>query len=270
MPKLCSGASLSANTIWERAKKSLIKLTVVGHEIIKLWSEGRGSNESTTDTKSETSTQSQAEGHGYSEAMSEGSSAGQTTASSEMTGMLDGEELAVTRHTQSTAEISAKTSGESFGSSKSHAFGTSDGQGTSLGETSGTSGSQSYSESLLPVFKDLPTAIYSLGEQKHIFTDMVISLPPRIAFAVLAGEGMAKIETLDVPDLIISPKRKDRIKIELKSTSGIHKEPKEIEVEIRERFQAFMIASHEQEHAPVTDFDPMAPVVDFDPMNPTE
>ena len=77
---------------------------------------------------------------------------------------------------------------------------------------------------------------------------------------------MAKIETLDMSDLIISPKRKGRIKFELKSTSGIHKEPAIIEIEIRNRFQAFMIEAQNPE--PVAAFDPMSPVIDEGDIEP--
>ncbi len=249
---------------FERAKTSLIKPTVVGHEIIRLMSDSMGQSDSKTDSTSETHSTSHAEGIGYSEGLSSGTASGQTSSEGVTTGLIDGEEMDVTRHSAVSAESSAKMSGESFASSHSTASGQSQGTGSSLGHTEGKSNTWGSSEALRPIYKDLPTAVFSLEEQRHAFTDMVISLPSRSAFAVLAGEGMVKIETLDVPDLIVSNARKTRVLGGLISGSGIHKPMKEVHQEIRQRFQAFMLASRHAEPEPIEEFDPLGSMVDDD------
>lgn len=249
---------------FERAKKSLIKPTVVGHEIIKLFNESQGENQSRTDSQSQTKTASQAEGAGFTEGFSSGTSTGTSASAGVTTSLLDGEELDVTRHSSVTAETTAKVSGESSASSNSYATGTSEGVGSSTGQTDGTSSSRGYSETLRPIFKDMPTAVYSLEEQRHIFTDMVISLPKRTAFAVLAGEGMAKIETLDVPDLIVSDRRKSRVLDGLIEGSGIHKPSSAVHTEITDRFERFMIASRQVDQGPDEPFDPLQDFGDDD------
>ncbi|MDB4020160.1 hypothetical protein N9491_06060 [Planktomarina temperata] len=65
------------------------------------------------------------------------------------------------------------------------------------------------------------------------------------------------IETLDVPDLIVSDRRKSRVLDGLISTSGIHKPSRDVHTEITTRFERFMIASRQVEEEPVVAFDPM-------------
>ena len=69
-------------------------------------------------------------------------------------------------------------------------------------------------------------------------------------------QAMAKIETLDVPDLIVSPKRKARVIGAIKSSSPVHKLMIEAQREIEMRFRYFM--------------DDAYPAVLDDPMNPPE
>ena len=197
-----------------------------------------------------------------------GEVSGQVSGTGEVIGMVGGDELAVTRHSSSVADHSAKSTSHMDGNSQSFAWGESRAKGSSEATSRGTSETSGHSEALRPIFANLPTAVYGLEEQKHIFTDMVISLPSRTAFAVLAGEGMVKIETLDVPDLIVSGKRKTRIKSELKASSGIHKDPQAIEVEIQTRFREFMISAQKRELEPVIEFDPMAPITDEGDIEP--
>jgi len=90
----------------------------------------------------------------------------------------------------------------------------------------------------------------------------VVSLPNRTAYAVLAGQGLSRIETLDVPDLIISPTKKQRIVTETMVGSGVHKLSADVEREIQSRFQSFMNKSRQTALAPAKPFDPMAPIYD--------
>lgn len=247
---------------FERAKTSLIKPTVVGHEIIRLMSDSAGRSDSVTDSKSQTQSTSHAEGLGFSEGLSSGTATGTSSSEGVTTGMIDGEEMDVTRHSAVSAESTAKMSGESFASSRSTASGHNQGTGSSIGQTEGTSSTWGSSEALRPIYEDLPTAVFSLEEQRHVFTDLVINLPARNAFAVLAGQGMVKIETLDVPDLIVSKGRKTRVLGDLARGSGVHKPMKEVHQEIKKRFQTFMIASRTMESEPIVEFDPLGAMID--------
>jgi len=247
---------------FERPKKSLIKPTVIGHEIINLMNEAKSDTSNTTTTNTTNTTRSEARGEAYSEGYSSGETSGAASSLSEMTGTFEGEDLGVTRHSQSTADFGAQSSGESHGSSNSIAVGLSQGQGLSEGNSQGTSSSQGYSQALKPVFEYLPTAVYSKEEQQHIFTDSIISLPNRTAFAVLAGEGLTKIETLDVPDLVVSPQRKKRIVNASQESSGIHKRAEEVEEEITIRFENFIKQSRQFQSPRVSKFNPSAPLDD--------
>ncbi len=128
--------------------------------------------------------------------------------------------------------------------------------GTSTGISEGTSQSEGYSQALRPIFRDLPTALYSLEEQKNMFSDKVMTLPNRNAFVVIAGEGMTQITTLDVPDIQVSKLKKERITATLKNNSDIHRPRADVTDEINQRMKTFVQESE----------DSVVPVID--PMNP--
>jgi len=249
---------------FERPKQSLIKPTVIGTELIRLHNEAYGRNETRSESNSTTQSSSTADGWGYSDGSSSGSASGSVSSTGLSIGMVDGEELEVSRHSSATAESAAQMSGYSQSNSQSFATGQTDGRSEATGYTDGTSETWGSSEALEPIYADLPTAVYSLEEQRHIFTEMVISLPKRTAFAVLAGEGMAKIETLDVPDLIVSDRRKSRVLDGLNEGSGIHKTASAVHAEITDRFERFMIASRQVEEKWAVAFDPMGDFGDDD------
>lgn len=156
-------------------------------------------------------------------------------------------------HTSSFGSSETQGHSESFGTSK----GSTSTTGHSEGVMQGTTATEGVSQALKPILEERPSALYSLEELKHQFADEIIGLPNRSAYAVLAGKGMAKITTLDVPDLIVSGKRRERIHGELKIASGVHKPPEAVHVEITERFRVFMESSAQKEEG-----------IAFDPMNP--
>lgn len=240
---------------FERPKQSLIKPTVVGHEIVKLWSEGSGTNQSGTTSLSINQTATQADGHAFSESYSSGQSAGETSSSSDVIGMLDGQELAVTRHSQSLANSEVRSSGENIGSSRSYADGISRGLGRSAGATKGTSTNRGYSETLKPIFQEMPTAVYSRDEMMHIFTDSIITLPARTAYGVLVNNGMVKFETLDVSDLIVAPTRKQCFFDDLSKLSELHRPFNEVNAEIESRVVILVEKEEEDSQKKEEDFD---------------
>ena len=69
---------------------------------------------------------------------------------------------------------------------------------------------------------------------------------------------------MDVPDLIVSNRRKSRVLEGLISTSGIHKPSRDVHTEITTRFERFMIASRIVDEEPVEVYDPMGDVGDDD------
>ena len=246
---------------FERPKESLIKPTVVGHEIVRLWSEGISENASTTATKGQNTTSSIAEAQGFSEGVSQGTSTGSGTNTGDAITIVSGEALDVSQQSTSISNMVNDMSGSSLSSSSSRARGQSEGQSSSTGQTKGQGTNRGYSESLRPIFQHLPTAVYSLEEQKHIFTDAVISLPKRTAFAVIPSIGFAKIKTLDVPDLFVAAGRKQRLLHELKASSAIHKLAPDIQLEIQSRFNEFMTQSRQGQSTPeAPPFDPLAPL----------
>lgn len=166
-----------------------------------------------------------------------------------------------------------RTDTQSFSESISTGEASTHSQGKSLGEMRGQTQSRGSSQALAPILEERPTALYSLEELKHKFTDGILNLPKRTAFAIISGEGMVKLETLDVPDLIVSPSKRKRILHEIKQRSAIHKPLHEADHEIDERFKKFM----ERELPPIIEHDPMMPnptpveeetFIDKDPMIP--
>lgn len=69
---------------------------------------------------------------------------------------------------------------------------------------------------------------------------------------------------MDVPDLIVSNRRKSRVLEGLISTSGIHKPSRDVHTEITTRFERFMIASRIVDEEPVEVYDPMGDFGDDD------
>ena len=142
----------------------------------------------------------------------------------------------------------------------------------------GKTTSQGVSETLKPILEERPTVLYSLEELKHQFTDGILNLPKRTAFAIISGEGMVKIETLNVPDLVVSPAKRKRILGEIKQHSPIHKPTHEANREIEERFIRFMdgvsqdVIDHDPMNPPAFEIPKPAPLTqkpaDDDPMNP--
>lgn len=68
---------------------------------------------------------------------------------------------------------------------------------------------------------------------------------------------MAKIETLDVPDITVSEARRARVLKKIMKKSTIHSPNKDVQSEIEKRIRDFMQKEELVEHT-------------FDPMNPTE
>ena len=112
--------------------------------------------------------------------------------------------------------------------------------GRSKAQMQGSSQSEGYSEALMPILEERVMSTYSLPELQHMFTDSILTLPKRNAFAIIAGEGMARIETLDVPDIKVSETRRNRVLREIIERSPIHQPTLAAEEEIEQRFQNFM------------------------------
>lgn len=69
---------------------------------------------------------------------------------------------------------------------------------------------------------------------------------------------------MDVPDLVVSNRRKSRVLEGLISTSGIHKPSRDVHTEITTRFERFMIESRIVDEEPVEVYDPMGDFGDDD------
>ena len=220
-------------------------------------SDGRTGGSALSHTASAGMGQSISSGFGStsSAGMSEGSSSGETS------GTSSGTSIGTTRAVSDTTSFGTSTgTTEGF----STGIGRTVSKGLSTGISEGTGESEGYAEALRPIFEALPTALYSLEEQRNMFMDQVLTLPNRRAFVVMPGGGMAKITSLDVPDIRVSQMKKARIIGELKSSSSIHRDRAKIMIEIEGRMAAFLEA---RSLGHVIEDDPMNPRPS-DPMNP--
>ncbi|WP_298858650.1 type IV secretory system conjugative DNA transfer family protein [uncultured Sulfitobacter sp.] len=173
------------------------------------------------------------------------------------------------------------SSSEGVAESTSTAQGSTSSKGISKGAMQGNTSSQGRSQSLRPILEERHTVLFSLEELKHQFTDAILTLPKRSAFVVIAGEGMAKIETLDVPDIKISGTRRARVLQQIREKSPIHRPNHEVEFEIEERMKRFMnstyrpiledIMNPDLQDKPMAHSEQELPQLpdDSDPMNPT-
>ena len=118
-------------------------------------------------------------------------------------------------------------------------------QGRSQARGDSNSVSQSSTESLRPILEERPTTLYSLDELQHIYTDGILNLPKRIAFAIISGEGMTKITTLDTPDIVVASNRRKRVLDDLKKRSPVHKPTTDATHEIEARFKRFIATNTE-------------------------
>lgn len=242
---------------FERPKHTMDKPVVSGYETITL----KGESESQGTTRSDTETAMTGEAQANTNMQSEGESLGEADIAVEsggiMIGMIDGEELSRTNHTTSLSQGSTKSRSEnaSRGTASTTAYSKVQGHSQARGDSSSVS--QSSTESLRPILEERPTTLYSLEELQHIYTDGILNLPKRIAFAIISGEGMTKITTLDTPDIVVAPNRRKRVLDDLKKRSPVHKPTTDATHEIEERFKRFIAINT------------VADLLD-DPMNPTK
>lgn len=233
-------------TNYEMPKQSMIKPTVVGHQIIRLQNHTMGQNSSTTLSETDAEASSYvfgtSQGHADSYASASGTAESETTSETQMmlppttmdTGTTDLTGMSIA---QASGVVMTKTeasmSGSMYGSSEAQGHALSKAQGKAA--TRGQSTSQGYSEALMPIMEWMPTALVSLEEQKQRFKDAIMMLPSRTAFVVRPNEKMVKIETLDVPDIRVSGLKKQRVIGGIKASSAIHKRREDVTREIEER-----------------------------------
>jgi len=142
----------------ELAVEALIKPTVVGHERIEL---GSGSQ---AETQSQTNTAGETDSHGVSHGCS--TMSGQSASSGESVGsavsvdnaLFGSDQVGLTVESSGTAsgEVTVQASGESTAEGFSHAT------HSSRSESYGTTNTRGFSEALMPIFQDLPTAVHGL------------------------------------------------------------------------------------------------------------
>lgn len=196
--------------------------------------------------------------HGASHSASHGSGASSGTAQGTNQSVTD---AVTSSHSTSTGKTDTFGTAESY----STATGNTQSQGTSLGKMRGATASQGVGQTLKPILEERHTVLYSLEELKHQYTDAIMLLPKRTAFAVISGVGMVKIEALDTPDITVSKTRKARVIETLKNQSTIHKPMIEVKAEIKLRFQRFMEVAY-----PTVIDDPMLPPGQLNSINPAQ
>jgi hypothetical protein len=175
-------AKIMAETVYmgeldlEEAKQSLVKPTVVDYETV--WMESKSENWGTS------------RGTGYSESESRGTQAGRSA------GLTYREDFPFDE------EIS-RTKGTSSGESWSHSSGRTESESASHGRSEGRT------QSLMPVLKDLPTAVFSLEEQLYKAAaqlrnlrkqQAVVKMPDRDSVEIRVGrveEGYARAERVE-------------------------------------------------------------------------
>lgn len=260
---------------YERAKTSLNKPVVVGHEVVRMRnyssnsSQSQGTSDSNSISSSRTETTGSAEGSGYagsvasSESYGEGSSeviseaATFVEAPSSPLGSLGNNMFDdAIRISQATTTANSQTSGhgysegtsqsKSFSNSESMAVGSGQSNSTGTSNNSSQGESEGYSETLRPILQWMPSAVYSLEEQKHAFMRTIMRLPRQHALIAFPQEKSMLVKARDVPDLTSFSKRKTRLFHELGEKSPYLRLAEEVDLEIEERSNLFDFNDNEE------------------------
>lgn len=229
-------------------------------------SDGDGASSSVVDSMSSGISHSENHSAGHSASHGSGTNSTQSHGRSQAT-----TDAVSSGHTSSRGRTDTQNYAETYNSGQGSTFS----QGKSRGVVHGNTQSRGTSQALAPILEERPTELVKIPELERQFADGILNLPKRTAFAIISGEGMVKLETLDVPDVLVSPSKRKRILGEIKKKSAIHKPTSEANQEIEDRFTRFM----QRELAPIDEKDPMIPFDaaqeksypnDIDPMIPDE
>lgn len=244
---------------YEKAKRSLDRETVVGHEIIRLQSgsEARSSSEADGKSASQTNTSGRSSSRAHSNTFSESESSGSNSGTSigegssasmsfvdqpdSLTPNADDALSYGVGGSQSTSESNSESYSESWssstGSTRSKVTNSSEAllAGTSETTTTGRTHTEGYSETLKPIIEMRTGGVYSLEEQKHGFMRAIMRLPQRHVLIAFPGQKSILVESHNVPDMIISSKRKARITDELGEKNPFVSKVTDIEREIEDR-----------------------------------
>ena len=185
----------------EEPKQSLIKPTVVGHDVIWL------SSNSTSDGIS--SGTSRGDNSGYSSSFSHGS-----TYRDNGDWFFGEEEVS-----RNTSDSGGYSSSSSYGTSESHTASTTSGQ----------------SESLMPILKNLPTTVFSLQEQQHKAAAKLRNLRQQQAVVKMPDRLSVGITAATVEDGYARQERVERFKQATFEQSSFAKRVSEVEYELAER-----------------------------------
>lgn len=206
---------------FEEAKTSLNKPVVVGHET--RWFE----SESTSMTRGETETSGTAVSRGTS--MTTTTSRGQ----SDSTGWSDGPggrgiEIppSISRNGSSGTSTSRSVA---TGTSASETWSASRSTSTSRGETEGRS------EGLVPILAELPTAVFSLEEQRHKKAAFLRNLRRQEAVVKIPERASVAFRTAPVEPGIANPERVERFKRAAFTRSPFTKPTKAVDALLRAR-----------------------------------
>ena len=197
---------------YEKPKKSLIRPVVVGHKRTQLhtttYTDGSSESvaQSNTNTTGESRSYSTGESQGTATGEGVGDSLGQVAHDPSQIGSNE-----IMRASETLSNFSSSSDFSSTSSSEAHGHSSSESTSEARGRAKASSTSKAYAESLEPILKWLPTAVYSLEEQRQIFTDKIMGLGKRRAFVAMPDRPSAEIATLDVPDQSKSEKRLVRI-----------------------------------------------------------
>jgi hypothetical protein len=198
----------------EKPKEGMIRPIAVGQELVRLRNSSRsrgsstvvGRTSGTTETETESDTYSEVDSSGVSDGWGNGTTSGETQSISfvESDGQMTlwGSFEGLQSISSSEGEFEGTSGGVTSSQSSIRGGGTSYGLSTSESETTaeGTNESETAGESdgYRTVYKNLPTAIYSLEELKHLASNELFELERRQAYVRVPDHEPIKI----VADLV--------------------------------------------------------------------
>lgn len=222
----------------EEPKHVLDKPTVVGHEIVWLSSESESESIAASSGRSEAWSESESSSVGLTQQWSRGANWGATVQGSGLAG----------------------ESSYTWGGSSAHGGGASYGRSITMGRNGGTSYNETVSHSttrgrsqtLAPVYRTLPSAVYSLQEQQYRAAAGVRNLPKQTAIVKLPFAHSVRVTVPMVTDGYARSERVERFREQVFEKSGVMATRAEVEAEIERRRQDLIRrAAGPKERAPV-------------------
>lgn len=223
----------------EAPKVSLIKPTVVGNEVRWMRNETAGVSEGTALGESEGMSEHWAETEGESYQLVIGSGHSTSHGSSYEPSLFG--VLGSNIHYSDSQTFSSQTT-EAQGTSYSSMRGGATSRQTSRVVSRGTNRGEGRSQTLVPVYQDLPTAVYSLEEQRYLAAARLRNLPQQEAIVKVPFGRSVHITVPYIAAGYARAERVDQFRLQAFRESGVVAEREAVEAELRARADALVAA----------------------------